>query len=545
MAGPWEKYQQADEAGPWQKFAEPSTVAERVGTGIMDPVHGGAQLLEQGVRKIAAPVADAITGFNNWLADKTGLVARLPEGGVNEMVKQREQEYQARRAAAGSDGFDWARLAGNVGNPANLAMGGIGAGATLPLRIAAGVGTGAAMGAAAPVTEGDYWAEKGKQVALGGAVGGALPAGAAAAARVVRPNTPANVNALLAEGVQMTPGQILGGAWKSAEEKLTSAPILGAAIRKGRTESIESFNRAVYKRALDPLGPQASAVAEAAPAGREGIQAVGNYLSAAYDDALARSAPSPVTQQFTASLAGLKSLLPKAAQDHFDDVVNATILGKVTPGGTLTPSVAKEAESILGREAATYMGSSVASERATGAALKQVQAELRDLIAQSNPKVAPEIQKINRAWADLVQMENAGAMLGAKEGVFSPAQYLNSVKRGDKSLRDRKFARGEALNQDFAQIADQVLSSRVPDSGTAGRLFLSGAGLGGIFAAPMHTLGAAAGLGAGSLLYTQPGNALATALLTSRPQAANQLAEFVRRSGNYLPPVGVPAIEQR
>ena len=48
--------------------------------------------------------------LNNWLADKTGLVARLPEGGVDQQVREAEAAYQQRRAAAGESGIDWMRL---------------------------------------------------------------------------------------------------------------------------------------------------------------------------------------------------------------------------------------------------------------------------------------------------------------------------------------------------------------------------------------------------------------------------------------------------
>ena len=36
---------------------------------------------------------------NNWLADNTGLVGRLPEGGVNQQVREGEAAYQASRGA--------------------------------------------------------------------------------------------------------------------------------------------------------------------------------------------------------------------------------------------------------------------------------------------------------------------------------------------------------------------------------------------------------------------------------------------------------------
>ena len=43
---------------------------------------------------------------NNWIADKTGMLSKMPETGVDGLIKQQEAEYQAKRAAAGESGFD-------------------------------------------------------------------------------------------------------------------------------------------------------------------------------------------------------------------------------------------------------------------------------------------------------------------------------------------------------------------------------------------------------------------------------------------------------
>ena len=84
--------------------------------------------------------------------------------------------------------------------------------------------------------------------------------------------------------------------------------------------------------------------------------------------------------------------------------------------------------------------------------------DLRDKCLLGQRLSKPEMQRwtrilFDKGWATLTQLENAGAMLGAKEGVFTPSQFLNAVKKSDKSLRDRAFARGQARNEKFAQAA--------------------------------------------------------------------------------------------
>jgi len=152
--------------------AAPTSIA----AGFMDPIQGGAELLEQITPE---PVRNTINTFNNWLAKHTGLVAELPPGGVAQQTRQREEQIQRARGM-NKDRLDWARLGGDLLNPANYVGGGFIGGAGKVANIArAGVG-GLTASALSPVTDPNYWREKGKQLTLGTAFG--LTAGAAASA---------------------------------------------------------------------------------------------------------------------------------------------------------------------------------------------------------------------------------------------------------------------------------------------------------------------------------------------------------------------------
>jgi hypothetical protein len=207
------------------------------------------------------------------------------------------------------------------------------------------------------------------------------------------------------------------------------------------------------------------------------------------------------------------------------------VYSKITPAGTLPPTAAKEAESELGKAIRDYSGSAIGSERVLGQALRQAQSNLRDAIAASNPVTGPAIQQVNKGLANLTQLENAGSMLGAKNGVISPAQYLNAVKRGDNSVRDRAFARGTAMNQDLGRAADNVLPSKYPDSGTAGRYIfgtLAGGGLGALNPA----IPAAGAIG--TLAYTPWGQKALAALLARRPESAQATGDITKMLAPYL-----------
>jgi hypothetical protein len=163
----------------------------------------------------------------------------------------------------------------------------------------------------------------------------------------------------------------------------------------------------------------------------------------------------------------------------------------------------------------------------------QAQANLRALVAQSNPSIAPRIQAINKGWSDLVQLENAANSTKAARagGLVTPADQLRGIKKSDFSVRDRRFARGEMPNQDFAQAADAVLSNKYPDSGSIGRLIMGGGLLGGGAAVSPAVLG---GASLATLPYLPGGRQAMAALFARRPDAAEPLGGLLKEIAPYL-----------
>ena len=146
---------------------------ERTVTGLADPIHGSAQLLE---KSLPGAFVQKMNRLNNYLVDRGVPLARLPESGVSGLVQQREQEYQARRGSEAGT-FDPFRAVGNV-IPAVLATRGIGMPSNLTGRAAQGAALGGGLSATAPVTEpGNFASQKLNQIATGAAIGGAIPVG--------------------------------------------------------------------------------------------------------------------------------------------------------------------------------------------------------------------------------------------------------------------------------------------------------------------------------------------------------------------------------
>jgi hypothetical protein len=102
-------------------------------------------------------------------------------------------------------------------------------------------------------------------------------------------------------------------------------------------------------------------------------------------------------------------------------------------------------------------------------AYRELQDELRQQLANQNPKYAQRLSNIHDSFKKYLRLERAASYRGAEEGIFTPAQFRAAVE----SIAGKKqTARGRALMQDEAKLAEDVLGRKVPDSGTAER-FLS------------------------------------------------------------------------
>lgn len=487
--------------------------------GIRDPVDAGAQILR---RAVPDSVGRAMDDFGNTLSDM-GLPVARSEGveGVDNIVRGVNAEYDADRSAAGRDGFDFARIAGNVAGTAPLL-------AATPQALAAGIGRlgtgaiqGAALGALQPVTGAseDFWNDKAMQTAAGGAFGVALPA----AARVLSPvaaRAAGPAMNLIREGVHLTPGQALGGALMRLEDRAMSLPIMGDAIRAARNRGNESLNRAVYNRVLEPIGESTRKI------GREAVSEARSKISQAYDDVLSKVqfTPDNAFAQSVANLRNMAQSLPTKEQRAFDQILNREVLEPLSKGRAVDGVTFKEIESQLGNQATRFRASADAYQKSLGDAIGELQRALRENLQRMNPQHAKRLKDVNIAYANFVRMENAAGKIGAHDGVFTPQQLANAIRSTDRSARKGAYSRGDALMQDLSDAAQSRMSAQIPDSGTAGRL-MNGAALGSYLINPMIP----AALGAGAVPYLPGFSRLATGLVAKRPGSARALGQALDR----------------
>lgn len=474
--------------------------------GARDAVDAGAQMLVRG-------------------AAAAGIAPESEVARVDKMNRDAEQQYQKGRA---DTGFDALRLVGQVMGTAPM-FAAAPVGGTLAAKTAIGAATGAGFGALNPVENPgeDFWSQKVNQ-AKTGAISGAIAAPVTAAlSRIIQPKTSDEVTKLMREGVTPTPGQVLGGSAKAAEEKLTSVPIVGDAIRMGQRRAQGELNTAAVNRALSPIGEKLPK----GVVGRDAIDFAEKTLGQSYDDVLNRVGAPKIDNQMLGELANLRNIVanqPKDFAGRLEKIVDNEILGR-TQDGRLTGEAIKAAEGNLGQLARGLRSSPDFDTRKLGEAVDETQRILRSWLERSAPKdVSQQLKATNAGWANFKRVQRAASSVAAEDGVFSAAQLHNAVRALDRTKDKAGFARGDALMQDLSGAAKKALSQTVPDSGTPGRLMaaaLAGGGLGYLSPTALALTGAAA------LPYTPAGQKTVAALLARRPELAQPVAEAVRTVG--------------
>lgn len=544
MAGQWVIEDEPAPAGKWviedsAPSSSPMSRTAKVVKGLRDPIDGGAQLL---TNILPDAVVRSGNTANNWLADKTGLVSRLPEGGVDQQVREGEKAYQEARAQAGETGLDGYRLAGNLASPANLALASrLPLGSTMLSRVGIGAAGGAASAALSPVAgDGDYKTEKGTQLAVGALSGGLIPAATGAVARAISPkaSTNAQLALLKSEGVKPTVGQSLGGWANRLEEKLQSVPFFGDSVSAARQRSGVDLSRAAANRALFPIGKSLPKDVN----GNDAVLYVRKAMNEAYDDI----APKLGVQQdkiFQQSIASLKSgvksgaINPNArkAFDRFlSDEVNPLFQGQQSMSG----ETFKRLQSKITEKIQQTSASTDADQRLLSGAYKEMGEQLNQLAIRTNPKAAERLKAINTGYANFKRLQKAASSVAAEDGNFTPAMLHNAVKAADRSKDKARFAEGGALMQDLSSAGKTLLSNKVPNSGTADRLMLGGGLAGTAWLNPAVALAAGGGLLTGSALYTPAAQRALSGFVSSRPEFAQPAAEMLRKTAPALVPGG-------
>jgi hypothetical protein len=300
-------------------------------------------------------------------------------------------------------------------------------------------------------------------------------------------------------------------------------------ISSAREGAREQFNRAAINRAVAPIGEKVDDV------GQAGIKQAGDLLSKSYDDAINAVKVVKFDNQFAQDVGQLRSMaqnLQPAMAQRFNSTIDDVLQPKIVANGSMLGTTYKQIDSKLGQEAAKFSKASDPFQQELGDAYKQLQSLLKQQAARSNPDFAETIAKTDAGWANLVRLEGAGKAAQNSEGVFTPGQLNSAIRQADSSVRGRAVGRGTALMQDLGNAGQQVLGNKVPNSGTADRLMLGGAGLGAYFVNPMIP----AGLIGGAAMYTSPVQSLLRGAVANRPDAAQAVSNSLLQASPRLLP---------
>lgn len=349
--------------------------------------------------------------------------------------------------------------------------------------------------------------------ALAGAAGGA--AGQYVSNALSRGFKPAEqaANILENEGIFLTPGQHAGGIWKNLEDKATSIPFLGDAIISARRRGVEDFNKAAINRAKLP-GMDVDGI------GHSAIQDLRQGLGASFDDIASRSSIPGPDQEFLQSMVNLGQMaqaLPKQEAEEFVRVIQRELVERMGPNGQINGKNINDAIAGIRNRAEHFNKSPDGWQRDLGAALDEAQGEVFALMERTNPQLAAELLRTKKAYANFKTLQRAASGVGTETGIFTPAQLHGAVRVGDKTKDRRAFSEGTALLQDLTDPAKKIMPSKIPDSGTAGRLAAN-------VMNPLQWPGIAGGAIAALpalAMYSRPGGKVANALYDSIANSGN------------------------
>lgn len=473
--------------------------------------------------------------YADELAAAAGSLVGYDRRKLLESLRRREERFGERHPYAGGA----AELAGAL---ASGVAGGAGLTRLVPALGRAGglwraAGTGAALGAPMAAlsetgkAEGDEGLMEAARRGLvsGGAWGAGLGAAGGALGRVAGPWITPQAEHLRQAGVTLTPGEMLGGYAKRAEDVATSAPFVGALVRNRQAEGIQSFNRAAVRQALAPDAVVSRRMPPDAEVGYDLMTAARDQLRRRYNEVVPRMHADARDPQLINDLNGIWGRLPTSRQTEFRDAISRHIDDSTAPNNIISGRGMQNAIGGLrdeGRRLITSQASQ-AYDRDLGQALMDARdALVRAARRRTSARTMGDFDRLQHAYAGFTRLRDAASRTGADMGTFTPAQLMAAVRSGDRSAGKGATATGEALLQDLAAPAKSVMTRRVNDSGTPERSFMIGA-----VAAPHLAAQALVGGIPLGLLYTRAGRALFERLAAGSPQTRAALRRFLERAG--------------
>jgi len=270
---------------------------------------------------------------------------------------------------------------------------------------------------------------------------------------------------------------VVGRGLEAAARELPTHKVLGWATRAIQTSANERWNLSHLKSILS----QAKAVElpKGMKAGQDAIAHVQKALGARYDelygklvgdlDAGARGKNAvalrgqPYRGSLREELTNLKQMADKgqmAMKDQLKSFIDQKVIGRFAASGKTAGSEVQKIAEDLRNEINLY-ARGTPEQRVYANALKQVQGHLRTMVQRVAGPVAGDLRKLDQAYAKLEVVSRAAIRDVAKEGIFTPKQALEAIRRRSPP---KQFAAGKAPGQrEMQKAAEGIRRKGVKD----------------------------------------------------------------------------------
>ena len=311
--------------------------------------------------------------------------------------------------------------------------------------------------------------------ALAGTIGAVAGPVVDRAGRAVLPAISETARKAIRQGVPLTPGQavgesnVAGAALRRLEESAGRTVYgIGDAIEAALRRSQEGFNRAAVLEALEPLGQGRRLKSRFK--NLDGVRLIDKAHQTLQTE-YGRLLPKLKIEDATELSGNVATILKDVDEDIAKDIARRAkkhLTSKISGGG-LTGQNIKKAQRFLREDINRLRNVNPNDESLRKAdALDDLRGALMDAVRKENPTNATKLAKLDQAYGNFVVIENASART-VKNELFTPTDVMSAARAGPRSQR-RRFARGQARMQRFGREMEDLIGSRVPDSGTVSRM---------------------------------------------------------------------------
>jgi len=346
---------------------------------------------------------------------------------------------------------------------------------------------------------------------------------------------PAKVNAnaqrLLDEGVDLTPGQAMGGIANKFENSLDDLPF----IKSARDRSLQQYNRATANQIAKPYGGSISTKLDDGLDLSDVAGKVKKSVDKAYDDALV-GATLKNTQSFKNSINQIKkNAIEEGADKDTMKVINQFTrkLTKQTKGAGVKDQSIKHLQMDFNKQLKSIGNSDKYAHLEAFKHLKNLKTTIKEEIKLQNPHKLNKLDMLDKSYGDYK------AFVRTIKGneVFTPKQFKAQLGKGvnpDDTALQKALQEGQTWKN--TKGATEVLSDLTANSGTASRLtsILTTAGLlspviGGLSMGALKATGAIMAIPAVSTMMYNPKSQKVLADWLRRGKTHEQIANLAKK----------------